>query len=379
MVFWSSWAKKVRESVSKLTFDKLKNRVNTIENKYVKKDESNTLTQTNTFNGNTYFRNRVDFNNDRNNNGVYISNFDYYNDNYTALKFTNNGANMLQIECDNTTNKATISSPTTSNGLSIQNLDNPTRNDNATNKGYVDNLFNPLNNKVNSVIQGLQNGNIINYEGNYSSTKTYHLAQAITYNGDWFVSTIDNNLNHTPNKSNTNYWVYISQPNVDLSQYLTISSANATYATQNSVSQLETHTIQLVNNLDNRITTNQNNITNLTNNKADTSYVNNLITYSTSYQLYNNLTWLNTKSENNRNWRWVGRLNTSIVPNNLIDIHFELQGYSFNQTHQWYELIKYGWYKADSYIIIWIESPESTLDDYNMITQNTYIRFIQKR
>ena len=379
MVFWSSWAKKVKESVSKLTFDKLKNRVNTIENKYVKKDESNTLTQNNTFNGNTYFRNRVDFKNDRNNNGIYIDNFDYYNENYTALKFTNNGSNMLQIECDNTTNKATISSPTTSNGLRIQNLDNPTTNDNATNKGYVDNLFNPLNNKVNSVIQGLQNGNIINYEGNYSSTKTYHLAQAITYNGDWFVSNQDNNVGHTPTKSNTNYWVYISQPNVDLNLYLTKSEANSTYQTQSEANSNYNQTIQTLNGLDSRLTLAQNSISNLQSAKADRSYVDNLITYSTSYHLYNNLTWLNTKSENNRNWRWVGRLNTSIVPNNLIDIHFELRNRNFNQTQHWYQLIKYGWYKADSYIIIWIESPESTQDDYNLITNDTYIRFIQKR
>ena len=275
MVFWSSWCKKVRESVSKLTFDKLKNRVDTIENKYVKKDESNTLSQSNTFNGNTYFRNRVDFRNDRNNNGIYIDNFDYYNDNYTALKFTNNGSNMLQIECDNTTNKATISSPTTSNGLSIQNLQNPRNNNDATNKGYVDGLYNPLNSKVDSVIRGLQNGNIVNYEGVWSSSKTYHLAQAITHNGDWFVSTIDNNLNHTPNKNNTNYWVYISAPNVDLNLYLTKSEARSTYQSQNDANNNYTQTINLINNLNNTVSTNSNSITNLTNNKVDLSYLNN--------------------------------------------------------------------------------------------------------
>ena len=274
MVFWSSWAKKVRESVSKLTFDKLKNRVDTIENKYVKKDENNTLTQTNTFNGITNFKSRIEFRNP-NNNGAYLDNFDYGNQNYTAFKLVKGSTNMLQIEVNNDANSATISSPNTNNGLHINNLANPTNNDNATNKGYVDGLYNPLNTKVESVIRGLQNGNIINYEGVWSNSKTYHLAQAITYQGDWFVSTTDNNLNHTPNKNNTNYWVYISAPNVDLTQYLTISSANATYATQNKVNQLETHTTQTLNGLDGRITNNQNNISSLQSSKADLSYLNN--------------------------------------------------------------------------------------------------------
>ena len=274
MVFWSSWAKKVRESVSKLTFDKLKNRVDTIENKYVKKDENNTLTQTNTFNGITNFKSRIEFRNP-NNNGAYLDNFDYGNQNYTAFKLVKGSTNMLQIEVNNDANSATISSPNTNNGLHINNLANPTNNDNATNKGYVDGLYNPLNNKVNSVIQGLQNGNIVNYEGVWNSSKTYHLAQAITYNGDWFVSTTDNNLNHTPTKSNTNYWVYISAPNVDLTQYLTKSEARSTYQSQNDANNNYTQTINLINNLNNTVSTNSNSITNLTNNKVDLSYLNN--------------------------------------------------------------------------------------------------------
>ena len=268
MVFWSSWAKKVRESVSKLTFDKLKNRVDTIESKYVKKDESNTLTQTNTFNAPTNFKSRIEFRK-QNNNGAYLDNFDFSNQNYTSFKLVKGSTNMLQIEVNNDANTATISSPNTNNGLHIYNLSNPVNPDNATNKGYVDGLYNQLNTKVDSVITGLQNGNIINYEGNYSSTKTYHLAQAVTYNGDWFVSNIDNNVGNTPTKSNTNYWVYISQPNVDLNLYLTKSEAQSTYASQNDVNQLESNTTRLLNNLDST--------------KADLSYLNNNFYNKTYY------------------------------------------------------------------------------------------------
>ena len=210
MVFWSSWCKKVRESVSKLTFDKLKNRVDTIENVNQTQD----------------------------------------------TKINANQQNITQLQ-----------STTTQHTQSI--------NTNKSNISTNTNNITTLDNKVDSVIRGLQNGNIVNYEGVWSNSKTYHLAQAITYNGDWFVSTIDNNLNNTPNKNNTNYWVYISAPNVDLTQYLTKSEAHSTYATQNELNVLQQTTISSLNNLDNRLTNTNTSINNLQNTKADKTQLNN--------------------------------------------------------------------------------------------------------
>lgn len=313
MVFWSSFAKKVKQAVSQVSFDALKNRVSNIESKYVKKDESNTLTQTNTFNGQTNFKSKIEFRNPSNNNGAYLDNFDYYNENYTAFKLAKGSTNMLQIECNNTANYVNISAPGTNNGLRISNVSNPTNNDNAANKGYVDDLVNPLNNKVNSVISGLQNGNIVNYAGNYSASTTYHLAQAITYNGDWFVSNQDNNVGHTPTKTNNAYWVYISAPTVDLTQYLTISSANATYATQNELNGFESNTTTTLNNLDSRIN-------NLQSAKADLSYLNNNFynkTYIDSRKVkYRDITITNVIRNRNliSNELWIAQFETNFTP-----------------------------------------------------------------
>ena len=135
MVFWSSFAKKVKQAVSQVSFDALKNRVSNIESKYVKKDESNTYTQTNTFNNQTNFKSKIELKN-TNNNGVYIDNFDYSNQNYSAIKFFKGNTNALQIEVNNNTNEATLSYP--SHSIKINNLANPVNNDNATNKAYVD-------------------------------------------------------------------------------------------------------------------------------------------------------------------------------------------------------------------------------------------------
>lgn len=303
MVFWSSFTKKVKQAVSQVSFDLLKNRVQAVE-------QTNQAQDT---------------------------------------KINANTSNIAQLTT--TTNQHTQSINT--NNANINTLDN----------------------KVDSVITGLQNGNIVNYAGNWNSTTTFKLAQAVTYNGDWFVSNQDNNRNHQPSRTSSTYWVYISAPTVDLTPYLTIDNAISTYATINTVNGLDTRLLSA----EQTLSTNSTNIVNLNNTKADKSYVDSLITYSTAYQLSSRLTWIKTKNENNRNWKWTGRLDNSIVPQKLINIEFELRGYDFSLTNQWYESIKYGWYKTPFYIIIWIESPDSQLDDYNLITRNTYIRFVSNR
>lgn len=187
MVFWSSFAKKIKQSVSQVSFDALKTRVSNVETKNQQQDTQ-------------------------------ISNI-----NSTLQTNSTNIVNLNNVKADKT-------------ALEV------------------------VDNKVDGVITGLQNGNIVNYAGEWNSTTTYHMAQAVTYGGDWFVSNNDNNLNHTPTKTNNAYWVYISQPTVDLTPYLTIDNAIATYAT-----------ISTINGLDARITTNQNNISS----KADLSYLTN--------------------------------------------------------------------------------------------------------
>lgn len=131
------------------------------------------------------------------------------------------------------------------------------------------NNINTLDTKVDGVISGLQNGNIVNYAGEYNSSTNYKLAQAVTYGGDWFVSKQNNNQGHTPTKTNNAYWVYISAPTVDLTPYLTIDRAVSTYATITTVNGLDRRLLTA----EQTLSTNSTNIVNLENTKASTNYV----------------------------------------------------------------------------------------------------------
>lgn len=242
--------------------DPLISRVGVIENKYVKKDESNTLTQVNTFTNQTNFKSKIEFRNPNNNNGAYLDNFDYYNENYTAFKLIKGGSNMLQIECNNTNNYVNISAPNTNNGLHIRNLATPTNGDNATNKTYVDNLNNAISGRVANIETSLANGNIVNYVGVYDQNTTYKIGQCVTFNDKWYVSKINGNVGNQPNTSTTQ-WELLSAPTVDLTSYLLKSDAATTYETIANVNALTT-----------KVTTNQTNIAN----KADASALNNLTT-----------------------------------------------------------------------------------------------------
>lgn len=299
MVFWSSFAKKIKQSVSQVSFDALKNRVTNVETKNQQQDtEINSINST-------------------------------LNTNSTNI------VNLNNVKADKT-------------ALEV------------------------VDNKVDGVISGLQNGNIVNYTGVYNSTTNYNIGQCVTYNDKWYVSNQNNNVGHTPTGSSDNYWELLSEPTINLNPYLTKSEAHSTYATQNELNGFETNTTQTLNGLDSRIS-------NLQSAKADKSYVDNLIVFSNWEQLSYRMTWLNTSNTNNRDWKFVGKLDNNIVPNNLIDIKFELRGYDFGLSQQWYELISYGWYKTPFNIIVWFHSPASRLDDYNLIARNTYFQFISKR
>ena len=156
MVFWSSFAKKIKQSVSQVSFDALKTRVSNVETKNQQQD-----TQINTINS-------------------------------TLQTNSTNIVNLNNVKADKTT-------------LEV------------------------VDNKVDGVITGLQNGNIVNYAGNYSSTKTYNIAEAVTYNNKWYVSNVNNNVNHTPTGSSDAYWELLSEPTINLSPYLTKSEASNTY------------------------------------------------------------------------------------------------------------------------------------------------------
>lgn len=84
-------------------------------------------------------------------NRLQMWNFDYSNNNYSAFKFIKGeNTNLLQIQVNNNTNEASISSP--SGTLKIENLANPTNNNDAVNKQYVDsNSISP--NQVNTFTQ----------------------------------------------------------------------------------------------------------------------------------------------------------------------------------------------------------------------------------
>lgn len=196
MVFWSSFSKKIKQVVSQLAFDKLKNRVDKIETNYVDKTTNNAFRSTEKF--------------------------------QTISMQNKQNKDVLRFVVNTNYTYATIDGGSGS-GIYIKNVKDPTNPDNATNKGYVDGLYNPLNVKVDGVINGLKNGNLVNYVGEWNSTTNYNLAQAVTYNGDWFVSNQDNNIGHQPSKTSNTYWVYISAPTVDLNLYLTKSEASNTY------------------------------------------------------------------------------------------------------------------------------------------------------
>lgn len=174
MVFWSSFSKKIKQAVSQVSFDALKRRVETIESDYATKtyaDQQNQAQDT---------------------------------------KINNNTSNITQLQT------------TTSQQTQLINT-------NKSNISTNTNSINTLDTKVDGVISGLQNGNIVNYAGEYNSSTNYKLAQAVTLSGEWFVSKQNNNQGHTPTKTNNQYWVYISAPTVDLTTYLTKTEANNTY------------------------------------------------------------------------------------------------------------------------------------------------------
>lgn len=156
MVFWSSFAKKIKQSVSQVSFDALKSRVTNVETKNQQQDTQ-------------------------------ISNI-----NSTLNTNSTNIVNLNNVKADKTALEA-------------------------------------VDNKVDGVITGLQDGNIVNYTGTYNSATNYNIGQCVTYNDKWYVSNQNNNVGHTPTGSSDNYWELLSEPTINLNPYLTKSEASTTY------------------------------------------------------------------------------------------------------------------------------------------------------
>lgn len=107
-----------------------------INNRQISIDLSNIalLNRENTFTNNQNINAELKVGNP-NGNRLQLWNFDYANNNYSALKFIKGeSTNLLQIQVNNDTNEATISSP----NLKIMGIQNPTNNNDAANKQYVD-------------------------------------------------------------------------------------------------------------------------------------------------------------------------------------------------------------------------------------------------
>lgn len=156
-------------------------------------------------------------------------------------------------------------------------------------------------NNIQQITNSLQSSNFVLYKGVYSSNTTYNLADAVTFNNNWYVSNQANNLNHTPQNTSDAYWELLTTPpSVNLANYYTKPESDAKFATTNDLSgrinqinsNLQTQyltkseatstyaTISTTTNLNTRLitaeqtlNTNSTNIVNLENTKANKSDV----------------------------------------------------------------------------------------------------------
>ena len=163
MVFWSSFAKKIKQSVSQISFDALKARVTNVE----------------------------------------------------------------QINNNQDTEITSIKSTLQTNSTNIVNLNNVKADKTA---------LEVVDNKVDGVITGLQNGNIVNYTGTYNSATTYNIGQCVTYQNKWYVSNVNNNVGHNPTGASDSYWELLSEPTINLNPYLTKTEATNTYLNKTDAS-----------------------------------------------------------------------------------------------------------------------------------------------
>lgn len=96
----------------------------------------------------------------------------------------------------------------------VINVAQPTSNNDATTKVYVDNKFNTLTN-------ALRNTNFLTFSGNWNSSTNYTVGVVVSYNNQLWVCQV-NNTNSQPTANNPNWYVLgTGTVNVDLTNYYT--------------------------------------------------------------------------------------------------------------------------------------------------------------
>lgn len=165
--------------------------------------------------------------------------------NLSSISQNKNDLVAISAKVDN--NTANIST----NTQAIANI-NTNLADNYYQKSESDNRFGTLTqqqtntqniqtnqNNIQQITNSLQSANFVLYKGVYSSTTTYNLADAVTYNNNWYVSNQSNNLNHTPQNTSDAYWELLTTPpSVNLANYYTIPQADAKFATITTTNDL---------------------------------------------------------------------------------------------------------------------------------------------
>lgn len=107
-------------------------------------------------------------------------------------------------------------------------------------------------NNITQIVNSLRSSNFVLYKGVYSSTTTYNLADAVTFNNNWYVSNQANNLNHTPQNTSDAYWELLTTPpSVNLANYYTIPQTDAKFATITTTNDLSGRIGQLSNTVQN--------------------------------------------------------------------------------------------------------------------------------
>lgn len=402
------------------------------DNKYAIKSQTNSFTEPQNFDSDINIRGANP------DNKIWFSNFNYANKNISAVKFVKgSGTNLLQIEVNNNDNTSAISAPGTNNKLAVSNLRNPVNANDAANKAYVDSQITTVNNTINSkdtamsnrvnavdtklngVIDGLQNGNIVNYVGNWDANTTYKIGQAITHNDLWFVSNKNNNRGHQPTNTSDEWWELLTTPpSVNLADYYTKNESNQRYYTKsdadgrfaninNVYNKSEVYTKTEVdrnftlqsshNSLVDRVL--ELNIT-----KADKSSLSNYYTKSevdnkvikkTSwYRFLDYFNWDGTYKTGNKGYRWVAKCNTTTFWNliggypdakdRIINIQFWAKYKSIGQEgqtpHWWKSFVSFTWDRGQTEreILIEIDSPISDADDWSNgnVVNDLYFKII---
>lgn len=98
--------------------------------------------------------------------------------------------------------------------------------------------------KINLISTELANANLVNYTGPYSASKTYKVGQAITYikspeiNAKWYVSNKDRNKGNTPAGVSDEFWELISEPTINLNEYLKKTEAASIYLSKTDANSI---------------------------------------------------------------------------------------------------------------------------------------------